>query len=244
MKFKAVLFDLDGTLLDTIDDLADSMNSVLEMFGFPKHGIDKYKYFVGDGMDVLVRRALPVSCKDESIIAGCVAAMKEEYSSRWADKTRPYDGIPELLDSLSASGVRLSILSNKPHEPTGIVVSRMLADWNFEMVVGVRDGVPRKPDPAAAILIANSLEIAPDEFLYLGDTNTDMKTAVAAGMFPAGALWGFRTADELILAGARILVRHPADLLDFIWFPPGNSPFERSRSQSAGFLVRHILRMP
>lgn len=216
MKFKAVLFDLDGTLLDTIDDLADSMNSVLEMFGYPTHGVDKYKYFVGDGMDVLVRRALPVSLKEESIVAGCVAAMKEEYSSRWADKTRPYEGIPELLNALSSSGVRLSILSNKPHEPTGIVVSKMLSGWKFEMVVGVRDGVPRKPDPAAAISIAESLGIVPDEFLYLGDTNTDMKTAVAAGMFPAGALWGFRTADELIETGARILVRHPADLLDFI----------------------------
>lgn len=216
MKFKAVLFDLDGTLLDTIDDLADSMNSVLKKHEFPKHGIDKYKYFVGDGMDVLVRRALPVFLKDESVIAGCIAAMKEEYSFRWADKTRPYDGIPELLDAFSASGVRLSILSNKPHEPTGIVVSRMLADWKFEMVVGVRDGVPRKPDPAAAVSIAESLGIAPDEFLYLGDTHTDMETAVAAGMFPAGALWGFRTADELIEAGARILVRHPADLLEFI----------------------------
>ena len=92
----------------------------------------------------------------------------------------------------------------------------MLADWKFEMVVGVRDGVPRKPDPAAAISIAESLGIVPDEFLYLGDTNTDMKTAFAAGMFPAGALWGFRTAGELIEAGARILVRHPADLLGFI----------------------------
>ncbi len=216
MKFKAVLFDLDGTLLDTIDDLADSMNSVLERYGFPKHGVDEYKYFVGDGMDILVRRALPEPCKDEALIAGCVAAMKEEYSYRWAEKTRPYDGIPALLDAFSSSGIRLSILSNKPHEPTGIVVSRMLADWKFEEVVGVRDGIPRKPDPTAALSIAESLGIAPDEFLYLGDTNTDMKTAVAAGMFPAGAVWGFRTAGELIEAGARILVMHPADLLNFI----------------------------
>lgn len=216
MKFKAVLFDLDGTLLDTIDDLADSMNSVLERRGFPKHGVEKYKYFVGDGMDVLVRRALPLSCTDESVIAGCVSAMKEEYSLRWADKTKPYDGIPELLDALSASGVKLSVLSNKPHEPTGIVISRMLGKWKFEIVAGVRDGVPKKPDPAAAISVAESLGIACDEFLYLGDTHTDMKTAVAAGMFPVGALWGFRTAEELIEAGARILVRHPADLIPFI----------------------------
>jgi len=216
MKFKAVLFDLDGTLLDTINDLADSMNSVLERHGFPTHGVDEYKYFVGDGIDLLVRRALPVSCKDEFLIAGCVAAMKEEYSSRWADSTRPYDGITELLDALNASGVSLSILSNKPHESTMIVVSRMLANWKFEMVIGAMDGVPKKPNPASAISIAERLGIAPGDFLYLGDTHTDMKTAVLAGMFPAGALWGFRTAGELVEAGARILVTHPVDLLPFI----------------------------
>ena len=216
MKFKAVLFDLDGTLLDTIDDLADSMNAVLKKFGFPRHEVEKYKYFVGDGMDVLVKRALPESCRDEELVSGCIQAMKEEYSLHWADKSRPYNGIPELLDAFVSEGIKLSILSNKPHDPTKAVVSIMLAKWKFEMVAGVKEGVPKKPDPAAAVGIAKNLEIMPQDFLYIGDTHTDMRTAVAAGMFPVGALWGFRTGEELINAGARILVKNPADLLRFI----------------------------
>ncbi len=216
MKFKAALFDLDGTLLDTIDDLADSMNAVLKKFGFPRHEVREYKYFVGDGMDVLVRRALPESCRDEEVVSRCIQAMKEEYPMHWADKTRPYSGIPELLDAFAGAGIKLSILSNKPHAPTTFVVSTMLAKWKFEKVIGVKEGIPRKPDPAAAIGIANNLGILPRDFIYIGDTDTDMKTAVAAEMFPVGALWGFRTGEELINAGARILVKNPADLLRFI----------------------------
>ncbi len=216
MKFRAVLFDLDGTLLDTIDDLADSMNTVLKKFGFPRHEVEKYKYFVGDGMDILVRRALPESCRDEELVSSCIQAMKEEYSLHWADKTRPYSGIPELLDAFSSGGIQLSILSNKPHVPTVAVVSIMLAKWKFEMIIGVKEGVPKKPDPASAIGIANNLGILPQDFIYIGDTDTDMKTAIAAGMFPVGALWGFRTGEELIKAGARILVKNPADMLRFI----------------------------
>ncbi len=217
MSFKAVLFDLDGTLLDTIDDLADSMNTVLKKFGFPRHKVEKYKYFVGDGMDVLVRRALPPESRhDEELVFRCIQAMKEEYSLHWADKTRPYSGIPELLDAFASEGIKLSILSNKPHAPTIAVVSIMLSKWKFEMVIGVKEGVPRKPDPAAAIGIANNLGILPHDFIYIGDTDTDMKTAVSAEMFPVGALWGFRTGEELIKAGARILVKNPVDLLRFI----------------------------
>jgi len=216
MNFKAVLFDLDGTLLDTIDDLADSMNTVLEKFEFPRHDIEKYKYFVGDGMDVLVRRALPELCRDEELVSRCIRSMEEEYFLHWADKTRPYRGIIELLDALASEGIKLSILSNKPHAPTIVVVSKMLAKWKFEMVVGVKDGVPKKPDPAAAIGIANNLGILPQDFIYIGDTDTDMKTSVSAEMFPVGALWGFRTGEELIKAGARILVKNPADLLRFL----------------------------
>ncbi|MBU1571406.1 MAG: HAD family hydrolase, partial [Proteobacteria bacterium] len=206
-----------GTLLDTIDDLADSMNSVLKKFGFSRHEIEKYKYFVGDGMDVLVRRALPPESRcDEELVSRCIQAMKEEYSLHWADKTRPYSGIPELLDAFASEGIKLSILSNKPHAPTIAVVSIMLSKWKFDVVAGVKNGVPRKPDPAAAIGIANNLGILPQDFLYIGDTDTDMKTSVAAEMFPVGALWGFRTGEELINAGARILVKNPADLLRFI----------------------------
>ncbi len=216
MNFKAVLFDLDGTLLDSIDDIADSMNKVLDMFGFKQHEVEKYKYFVGDGIDILVRRSVPDSCKDEALINLCLSAMKKEYSLHCKDKTRVYEGIPELLDGLCAIGRKLAILSNKPHDQTQVVVSEMLGKWKFEPAIGAKDGIPKKPDPFAAIEIANSLKITPDDILYLGDTQTDMKTALAAGMFPAGALWGFRKSDELLDAGARILFLHPLDLLKFI----------------------------
>jgi phosphoglycolate phosphatase len=216
MNYKAIIFDLDGTLLNTIDDIADSMNRVLAAFGFCQHEVGKYKYFVGDGMDLLTRRSLPDSCKDEALISRCISAMKKEYSLHCEDKTHAYDGIPELLDALCAMGKKLAILSNKPHEQTLVVVSGMLGKWKFEPVLGARDGISKKPDPFAALEIANNLKIAPDDILYLGDTQTDMKTALAAGMFPAGALWGFRKADELLEAGAKILFLHPLDLLKFI----------------------------
>jgi len=217
MNFKAALFDLDGTLIDTIDDLADSMNIVLKKFGFPIHEVEKYKYFVGDGMDILVKRALPPESRsDEELVSRCFQTMKEEYSLHWADKSRPYSGIPELLDAFINEGMKLSILSNKPHDLTKVVVSTMLSKWKFEMVAGVKDGVPKKPDPSAAISIADNLKTLPQDFIYIGDTHTDMQTAVAAGMFPVGALWGFRTGEELIMAGARILAKNPADLLKFI----------------------------
>ena len=212
MKYRAVLFDLDGTLLDTIDDLADSMNAVLERFGFPPHPVDSYKLLVGDGIQMFVRRALPEDKRDEASVASCVEATREEYARRWAVKTRPYPGVPEMLDAVAARGVAMAVLSNKPDDFTIKCVAKLLAKWSFEVVRGVRaDGV-KKPDPAGAIETARELGIAPGEFLYLGDTNTDMWTAVAAGMFPVGALWGFRSREELVSSGAKVLVAEPGDV--------------------------------
>ncbi len=216
MKYVAVVFDLDGTLLDTIEDLANSMNSVLSRFGFPGHDAEVYKYFVGDGVEKLVIRALPEDSRDETTVARCVSAMREEYGKRWAEKTRPYEGVPELLDSLTDRGIKMIVLSNKPDDFTKLVVANLLPSWRFELVVGARPSVPKKPDPAAALEIAERLEIPPQEFLYLGDTNTDMKTASAAGMYPVGALWGFRTADELIANGAEVVIEKPIDLLELL----------------------------
>ena len=213
MKFRAVLFDLDGTLLDSIDDLADSVNSVMARFGFPVHEVAAYRYFVGDGVEALARRALPQDCRDEATVASCVAAMREEYSKRWSCKTHPYEGVPGLLSALAAADIRMAVLSNKPDDFAKKVVAELLPHWRFDIVDGVSASVPTKPDPAGAIRIAEVLKIAPREFLYLGDTDTDMKTAVAAGMYPVGALWGFRTARELMANGARALVMRPTDVL-------------------------------
>jgi phosphoglycolate phosphatase len=213
MAKAAVMFDLDGTLLDTLEDLADSMNAVLERLGFPCHPVEAYKYFVGDGMPNLVRRALPADRRDGTAVESGSQAMREEYAERWRAKSRPYDGVPEMLEGLIERGLKLTILSNKPDDFTKMTVEALLPDWNFNVVRGVLAEVPRKPDPTAALRIAEGLGIPPGDFLYCGDTDTDMKTAVAAGMVPLGALWGFRDARELRDAGAAILLERPEDLL-------------------------------
>jgi len=213
LKYSAVLFDLDGTLLDTIDDLADSMNAVLERLGFPAHPVDSYKTLVGDGLLPFVRRALPEGRRDEGSVASSAEAMREEYSRRWAEKTRPYPGVPEMLDAVAERGVGMAVLSNKPDDFTRKCVAKLLAKWSFGVVRGVRADGCKKPDPAGAIETARELGVAPGEILYLGDTNTDMWTAVAAGMFPVGALWGFRSREELVSSGAEVLVAEPAEVL-------------------------------
>jgi len=216
MTYRAVLFDLDGTLLDTLEDLADAMNAVLTAEGLPTHPTDAYRHFVGDGIVNLVRRALPADRRDETTLERLVAADREEYARRWDRKTRPYEGVPRLLDGLTGRGLGLAILSNKPDDSTRLCVEKLLPGWSFDAVQGVAEGVPLKPDPAGALGIARRLGVAPGSFLYVGDTATDMRTAVGAGMFPVGALWGFRDADELTAAGAQSLLVHPAELLDLL----------------------------
>lgn len=216
MQFEAILFDLDGTLLDTLEDLANSMNAVLEGRGLLQHGNQLYKQFVGDGMEVLVRRALPESHRGEQVVHACLLAMRKDYSVRWRETTRPYEGIPELLDALRGRRLRMAILSNKPDDFTREMVTALLTPWRFDAVVGARPEVPKKPDPTVALAIARDLGIPPARILYLGDSGTDMRTAVSAGMFPVGALWGFRGAAELEANGARVLISRPMDLLGFL----------------------------
>ena len=216
MKFKAVLFDLDGTLLDSIEDLTDSMNIALDGFGFPGHDAEACKQFVGDGVEMFALRALPENRRDEATVAQCVTEMRAEYRKRWSLKTRPYDGIPELLDDLTLRNLKLAVLSNKPEESTKEMVAELLSKWRFHPVAGARPSVPKKPDPTLAIEISQQLRVPADKFLYLGDTGTDMKTARGAGMFPVGALWGFRTAEELKDTGAEVLVAHPSEVLQFL----------------------------
>ncbi|MCJ7833476.1 MAG: HAD family hydrolase [Deltaproteobacteria bacterium] len=216
MNHKAIIFDLDGTLLDTIDDLTDSMNQALSRFGFLGHDRETYKFFVGDGIEALARRALPPENSNEEMVARCVEAMREEYALRWDKKTRPYPGIPELLDALSQRRWPIAILSNKPNDSSQMVVAKLLPKWPFQIVLGARPTVPQKPDPTSALEIAETMHLPPEQFLYLGDTGTDMKTAVDAGMFPVGVLWGFRTAQELMAHGAKALIEKPLDLLQYL----------------------------
>jgi len=213
-NFKAVMFDLDGTLLDTLRDLADSMNFVLEQRNMPTHPVDAYRFFVGNGMDMLVRRTLPPDIITDEIVADCLKQYRKTYSKNWAKNTKPYPGIHELLIQLPKRDIIMTVLSNKPHELTELTVKHFFPGYSFDIVRGVKPEVPKKPDPTAAMQIAQQLELKPSQILYIGDTNTDMKTAVAAGMYPAGALWGFREADELLQNGAKTLLSHPLEALD------------------------------
>lgn len=213
---QAVIFDLDGTLIDSLQDIADSMNAVLRALGLPAHPTDAYRMFVGDGVEWLVRRALPDAHRSPDEVREITARVVEEYSRRWKATTRPYAGIPELLDELTARGIRLAILSNKPHAATRAAVEEFLSPWRFEAVQGAESGFPRKPDPAGALAIAQAMHLSVEAFAYLGDTDTDMRTATAAGMFPFGVLWGFRDAENLRSAGARTLLEHPLDLLPLL----------------------------
>jgi len=216
VRRRGVIFDLDGTLLDTLADIGESTNQALAELGFPPHPLDSYRRFVGDGVPSLAKRALPPSHRDAESIARCAAGMRRAYAERWSRKTVPYPGIEALLDGLAERGVALAVLSNKPDEFCHVVIGHFFGSGRFRTVVGARPEAAHKPDPSSALEIARDLELEPREILYVGDTDTDMRTAVNAGMVAVGALWGFRDAEELSAAGARSLVRVPADVLDLL----------------------------
>lgn len=213
MIFKAVIFDLDGTLLDTLEGFALSVNAVLKRNGFSEHPVNAYRYFVGDGIEALVDRAFPAAAFNKAGFDAQVKEVKKEYSRRWPDHTRPYPGVPALLEHLESRNIPMAVFSNKPHEFALLNIEKLLSDWKFFDIIGISPGLPRKPDPQGALLIAEKMQLLPEEIVYLGDTATDMKTARAGGFYPVGALWGFRTAEELLESGARMLLRSPQDLI-------------------------------
>ena len=211
MRFDAVLFDLDGTLVDTLDDIAASMNWALERNALDPHPPDAYRELVGEGVGRLVERALPVERQD--LHGAVLDDLRAHYTEHMLDKSAPYPGIPELLDEVGRRGLPMAVLSNKPEAATRWMVERLLSAWPFAAVQGERPGVPHKPDPAAALAIAAELGVDPARILYLGDTRTDMETAVAAGMVGVGALWGFRDRAELVAHGATAVVGHPWEVV-------------------------------
>lgn len=212
--YEAVIFDMDGTLLDTLEEIADAMNAALASLGYPPHDYPAYRGYVGNGMDVLARRVLPETDHNDAAVARCVEAMREIYGQQYAYKSRPYDGIPALLDALTRRGIRTAILSNKPDDFTRQMTAELLSHWHFELVRGIIPGQPRKPDPAPALAMATALGIEPARIVFMGDSSIDMLTATRAGMFPVGVLWGFRTRAELAESGARLLIEHPSRLLE------------------------------
>ncbi len=216
MPYKAILFDVDGTLLNTLEDLSDSVNRVLAGKGFATHKLDAYRYFIGDGSAMLITRALPEEKRNDDTIRSCTEMFIEDYGRNWNVRTKPYDGVTEMLDALMARGLKIAALSNKPHEFTKRCVNDLLPNWTFEVVLGYRDAVPLKPDPASALEVAKRLNIPPVDFLFLGDSAVDMKTAIAAGMYPVGVLWGYRSIEELQENGAQALIERPLEILNLL----------------------------
>ncbi len=215
-RFDAVVFDLDGTLLDTLRDIGEACNRVLIKRGFPPHAIESYRYLVGDGARVLLWRALPEDHRDDATVDACLADYIAEYARSWNVHTQPYEGIGDLLDALVDRGLKLAVLSNKPHPFTVQCVDTFLARWKFDAVHGQTDAFPRKPDPASALDVAGHLGTTPDRMLYVGDTGTDMQTATRAGMVAAGVLWGFRGRAELETNGATEIIGRPLELLTLL----------------------------
>ena len=216
MKFNAVLFDLDGTLLDTLSDTGSAMNRALATLGFDPLPLEEYRYRIGWGARVLAQNSLPAETHNDELITRCIGEFEREYRAQPATVTVPYDGVPELLDELALREIPFSIISNKPDALTRLVVRKLLGKYRFSFVQGDRAEVPRKPDPTTALQAAARMNAEPQNILFLGDSDVDMTTARAAAMFPVGAGWGFRSEAELRAAGAQAVIARPLELLSFI----------------------------
>ncbi|SHJ69654.1 phosphoglycolate phosphatase [Anaerobranca californiensis DSM 14826] len=212
MTFKGIFFDLDGTLINSIDDIADSVNIALKDNGFPIHGREKYFKFVGNGMKKLVERALPLDVPKETILA-VYEQVKTEYSKRWNKKTAPYPKIDNLLKELQRKNIIIGILSNKPHDFTEQVVKHYFSEFDFAFVQGAEEPFPHKPDPKLALHIVKKLKLYSQEIIYVGDSDVDMQTAVNANFYPVGVSWGFRSKEELWENGAKFVVDDPMEIL-------------------------------
>ena len=199
MQYKAVIFDLDGTLVDSLADLSDSVNLMLESYGFPTHEMEQYRYFVGNGSKKLMERTLPRDkAASAEFVEEALVKYKAIYKERLLEKTRPYNGVRELLAELKSRGIPLAVCTNKHNDAALTIVKILFAPGTFEEVLGDRPGFPKKPNPATPLEIASHLGVKPDEVAYLGDTSVDMETAVHAGFLPVGVLWGFRPEEELV----------------------------------------------
>lgn len=212
---KCCVFDLDGTLVDSLDDLATSMNYSLELHGFPVHDRESYKQYVGDGVKMLTQRSLPASA---SALAEALV-LKEfnaYYDAHYLDQTKPYEGIPDVLSALGANGVKCCVLTNKPDNFARQLVDKLFGETLFSMVTGQSDRFPKKPDPKALFFMLEQLGVNPDECLYIGDSNVDMRTGKNAGIKTIGVLWGFRGQDELQSAGADFMIDNPGQIIDIM----------------------------
>lgn len=212
---KAVLFDLDGTLVNSLDDLANAGNYALSLFGFPTHETEKYKHFVGNGMRNLVFRILPEDKRSDETIDKVHTEFLKYYKLHSMDNTCVYDGIKELIIALKEKNIKIAVVTNKAHGPATEVVNATLPN-TFDCVFGQRPEIPTKPDPTLTLMAIKKLGVTPAECIFIGDSGMDVKTGVNCGAVPVGVLWGFRLAEELLENGAKHLINKPNELLEII----------------------------
>ena len=216
MTFKAVIFDLDGTLLDTLQDLFNTLNSVLSRHSFPTHTLDECRFLVGHGMRELVRKGIPEEARNEETIDILLKDLMAEYADNWKVNSRPYPGIAKLLDTITERKIKMAILSNKADHFTRLCAESLLGEWSFDVIMGQQTGIAPKPDPEGALLVAKMLGEPPSVILYVGDSGIDMLTASRARMYPLGVLWGFRPKSELVEFGAKTVVQNPEEIIGLL----------------------------
>ena len=209
---KLVIFDLDGTLIDSLNDLADASNKALAECGYPPHAVERYRFFVGNGVIRLIECILPENARTEDNIRKVHEGFDKYYSQGYNVHTRPYKGIRELLDHLHEQGIMTAVASNKPDGFTQLIVKEMLGD-SFDCVCGKKDGFEKKPDPGIIFHIMEKLGVSPEEVLLAGDSDVDIHTAHNAHIKSIGCTWGFRPREELEEAGADNIVDSPDKIL-------------------------------
>lgn len=214
-RFTHVIFDLDGTLLNTLEDLADACNRLCARHGWPTHALDEYRYFVGNGAAKLIERATPKDAQVKAMLSELVEEFTRDYNDHKADKTRPYDGIVPVLDRLKREGICIAVQTNKPHEAAAPIMEQYFPGV-FSFVQGGRPGVPLKPNPAAVHSLMERMGATAQTTLFVGDSNVDIQTAKNSGIAGCGVLWGFRTREELEGEGADFIAPTPEALLDII----------------------------
>lgn len=212
---KAVLFDLDGTLVNSLEDLAVSANFALQMYGYPTHETEKYKYFIGNGLLNLVEKTLPEENRNKDTINKLFQTVWKYYSENYVVNTVAYDGIKELLTELKQKGYKLAVVTNKPHEMALNVVKALLGDV-FDIVCGKLENYPPKPDPTLTLKVIDELGVKPEECVFVGDSGMDAANAVNSGCLGIGVLWGFRTEEELRSNGADYIVNKPFEILEIL----------------------------
>ena len=211
-SLKLVIFDLDGTLINTVADLGDAVNSALLQFGFPPRSYDEIVSFVGNGTLKLIERALPSDKRTDELVSAVHDAFTKHYSEHYADKSAVYEGIPEALDYLKSRGVKLAVLSNKPDKFTKALIELFFPNV-FDIVLGSGENTPRKPDQTGELRIINSFGLTPEKCLHVGDSDTDIKTAHNAGAKCLGCSWGFRPRATLEAAGTDYIANKPIELI-------------------------------